>query len=164
MFEMIKTKMVVFVNWLMSTRSFAVRAECKLLEPEAQLPSRKRITDAAYDVYSIEDAVVPPHGICNINTGVIVTVPPGYYITVEARSSLGKIGVIPMRGIIDSTYTDKLMVILTNQTEAAYNVHKGDRIAQIVVHRQIHLVCDVVPTFSKEYSTRGTLGWGSSGK
>ena len=141
-----------------------VRMECKVVHEDAILPSRRRNTDAAYDVYSIEDATVPPHGMKNINTGVIVTAPPGYYITVEARSSLGKIGIIPMRGIIDATYTGELMVILTNQTNDEYHVHKGDRIAQIILNEQLHMDFVEVDEFSAEYNKRGTQGWGSSGR
>lgn len=161
---MIKSKLLKLLNWLMSTKYLAVRTECKIIHQDAKLPTRSRVTDAAYDVCAIEDAEIPPHGIKNIHTGIIVTAPPGYYITIEARSSLGKIGIIPMRGIIDATYTGELMVILTNQTDSVYKVAKFDRIAQIIIHRQTHIFCDLVPDFSSDYNIRGTLGWGSSGR
>jgi dUTP pyrophosphatase len=139
-------------------------AECQTQHPDAVLPCRKRSTDAAYDVTSVEDAVVPPHGMVNVDTGVVVTVPPGYYLTVEARSSLGKQGIIPMRGIIDATYTGPLKVILTNQNDNEYKVCKGDRIAQIILHQQLHIKFQIVEGFSPEYSKRGSMGWGSSGR
>lgn len=141
-----------------------IRMECKIEHEDGKLPSRKRTTDAAYDVYSIEDATVPAHGIRNIDTGVIVTCPPGYYITVEPRSSLGKIGIIPMRGIIDAAYNGSLKVILTNQSNEDYEVRKHDRIAQIILNRQHHMEFDIVEDFSNEYNKRGCLGWGSSGR
>jgi dUTP pyrophosphatase len=142
----------------------AIRMECKIIHPDGKLPFRKRVTDAAYDVYSVEDTVVPPHGMRNVHTGIIVTAPPGYYITVEARSSMGKEGIIPMRGIIDSSYTGELMVILTNQSDKEYKISKDDRIAQIILNQQNHMNFELVEEFSSEYSHRGEAGWGSSGK
>lgn len=141
-----------------------VRMECQLIHEDARLPYRKRNTDAAYDVASIEDAVVPPHDIKNIDTGIIIVAPPGFYITVEARSSLAKQGIIPTRGIIDSCYLGHLMVILTNQTDKEYHVKKFDRIAQIILNKQEHMDFQIVDKFSKEYSHRGHDGWGSTGR
>lgn len=144
-----------------------VEAQFKLLNADGKKPTKKRDTDAAYDVYSIEDATVPAHGVRNIGTGIAVSVPPGFYFTVEARSSLGKVGIIPMRGIIDAGYCDHLMVILTNQTNEDYQVKKGDRIAQIIAYPQVEWRFTQVDNFGPEYSSRGVdgkAGWGSSGR
>jgi len=148
-------------------RALEVKAQFKQLHPDGSLPFKKRDTDAAYDIYSIEDAVVPAHGIKNVDSGIAVAVPPGYYFTVEARSSLGKIGIIPMRGIIDAGYCDVLKVILTNQTNEDYYVKKGDRIAQIIPHLHISMFFERIEKFGPEYSSRGSNGmdgWGSSGR
>jgi hypothetical protein len=37
------------------------RLECKLEHPKAQYPRRKRVTDAGYDVFSVEEVVIPAH-------------------------------------------------------------------------------------------------------
>jgi dUTP pyrophosphatase len=142
----------------------SIAIECKLISKNGRLPSRKRCTDAAYDIYASENAMVLAHGMKNISTGIIIVAPPGFYITTEARSGLGQAGIIPMRGIIDATYTGELKVILINHTTADYKVTQGDRIAQIVLNKQVHMGFDVVEEFGPEYNKRGELGWGSSGK
>jgi dUTP pyrophosphatase len=164
MIESIRIKIVALLNWLMSTKWLAVRAECKLLDIDAKLPTRKRITDAAYDLYSIENIIIPAHGFRPINTNAIVVVPPGYYITIEARSGLAAKGITPTRGIIDATYTDKIIIILNNNSDEPYIVNKGDRVAQMLINKQIHLRYEMVDQFSNDYNIRGNAGWGSGGR
>jgi dUTP pyrophosphatase len=141
-----------------------VRLECKLLHPDARLPTRSRTTDAGYDLSSIEEAVVPPHDTVKIDTGIAVSAPAGYYYTIDGRSSLWMKRVIPFRGIIDGTYTGPLIVILSNHSDDEYKINKGDRIAQMVLHRINH--CDVVQVneFSPYYNQRGQNGFGSTGR
>jgi len=144
--------------------SIPVRLECKKLIPEARLPNRSRSTDAGYDLYSIEDAVVPSQLTKNIATGIALACPPGYYYTIEGRSSLGLKGIIPFRGIIDAGYTNQVWVILTNRSNEDYNIRKDDRIAQICLHRIEHIDITEIEDFSSPYSQRGEAGFGSSGK
>lgn len=141
-----------------------VRLEYKYLSDEARLPYRKRDTDAGYDIYSIEDVVIEPHDTKNIQTGIVVVCPPGYYMTVEGRSSMWSNGVAPFHGIIDGTYTGPLMVRLMNVSNNTYHVKKHDRIAQIVLHKIISAFFKEVDEFSPHYTQRGNAGFGSSGR
>lgn len=144
--------------------SIPVRLECKKLDPNALLPSRSRSTDAGYDLYSIEDCVIDPQLTKNVATGIALACPPGYYYTIEGRSGLGLKGIIPFRGIIDAGYTNQVWVILTNKTHDPYTVHRGDRIAQICLHKINHADITEVINFSPEYDQRGQAGFGSSGR
>jgi dUTP pyrophosphatase len=141
-----------------------VRLEVKLLHPDAQIPIRKRTTDAGYDLASIETVIIPNRQARDIHTGIAVSVSEGFYFTVDGRSSLILQGIVPYRGIIDATYCNELMVCLVNISNNPYEVHKGDRIAQIILHRAYS--CDFVRVheFSPEYNIRGLKGWGSSGR
>lgn len=141
-----------------------VRCECKFIHSDAKLPYRKRATDAGYDIYSVENSLVPPHGSQNISTGIIIAVPEGYYYTVEGRSGMSLYGISPFRGIIDTGYTGELKISLMNVSDRPYEVHKHDRIAQMIMHRHMH--CDItkVSEFSPEYDIRGTSGFGASGR
>lgn len=141
-----------------------VRLEFKLAHPDAKIPFRKRITDAGYDIHSIESVCIDPHCTQNIHTGIIVVCPEGYFITVEGRSSMWSNGVAPFHGILDSGYQGELMVRLMNISDDQYTVEKHDRIAQIVLHQALNAVFVEVETFSKEYSQRGLAGFGSSGR
>ena len=150
------------------------RMECKLLEPDAKFPYRKRETDAAYDIFSYEDVELPPVNRDNpdhhrktlvmVSTGIALSAPPGFYFTIEGRSGLGMAEVVPFRGIIDATYTGELRIGLTNYSDKPYHVKKYERIAQVIVHRQIDMEIVVVDEFSPEYDQRGQAGFGSSGK
>lgn len=152
---------------LMRKAAYAIRSEIKFLHEDAQEPRRTRATDAGYDISSIEDAIIEPHGTANIQTGIALAVPPGFYYTVDGRSSMAMNGVIPFRGIIDSGYSGPLMVALMNFSDIPYEIHKGDRIAQVILHKQYDMDMTVIEDFSPEYSSRGDdgqAGFGSTGR
>ena len=142
----------------------AVRIEFKLLHLDARIPSKKRNTDAAYDVYTIEGATIEWDDVITLRTGIIVACPPGYYITVEGRSGLGKCGIVPFRGIIDSTYCGELMITLINMSKNLYVINKHDRIAQIMLHKQYDMEYQEVEEFGPDYNQRGIAGFASSGR
>lgn len=141
-----------------------VRLEFRRVHPDGQMPWRKRETDAGYDIASVQDVVIPPHSAVNIDTGIQVACPAGYYYTVEGRSSMWSQGVSPYRGIIDGTYCGDLKIALYNISDVPYYVKKGERIAQIIMHEIIHADFEQVEEFSPEYNVRGVAGFGSSGK
>lgn len=148
------------------TRQYAkkIRMEVRLIHPQAKLPFRKRDTDAGYDIYSIEDIVLPPKGAILVKTGIEISAPPGYYYTIEGRSSLWRQGVFPNRGIIDSTYCGEVVVSLVNVNDSPFDIAMGDRIAQIILSRQYDAEFDIVEDFSPLYNQRGTDGFGSTGR
>jgi deoxyuridine 5'-triphosphate nucleotidohydrolase len=141
-----------------------VHLEFKCIDPEARIPYRKRDTDSGYDVYSIEDVTIKPHSTENIQTGIIVACPAGWYYTVEGRSSMWISGVAPFHGIVDATFTGPLFVRLFNMSDVEYCVKKHDRVAQIILHRAHNAVFVEVEEFSAAYNQRGTAGFGSSGR
>jgi dUTP pyrophosphatase len=141
-----------------------VRLEAQLVHPLAQIPRRTRDTDAGYDIFSVESVVLPPHSTTIVHTGIRLAAPPGFYYTIDGRSSLWSKGIVPNRGIIDATYCDNVVVSLNNFTDAHYEVKQGDRIAQLILHRQEHIFFDIVEKFSDDYNKRGMNGFGSSGR
>src|SRR5262245_62059932 len=165
-----------------------VRLEVQRLHPLAVLPVRARSTDAGYDIASIEQVLLPPisrpswwrrwwrrwwglqpeSGVgaraVIVRTGIRISAPPGYYYTIDGRSSLWRCGVMPHRGIIDATYCGEVVVSLVNYTDQPYRIEVGQRIAQIVLHRQYHAIFEEVDAFSPLYNQRGENGFGSTGK
>lgn len=73
-------------------------------------------------------------------------------------------GVVPFTGTIDATYTGELIIAMMNISDHPYKINKGDRIAQIIPKPIQILDITVVDEISKGYSSRGTLGFGSSGR
>jgi dUTP pyrophosphatase len=145
-------------------QSDEVRLEVRFLTEDARLPFRKRTTDAGYDLYSIEDVILTPKCSTVVHTGIQIAAPPGYYYTIEGRSSLWLVGIVPTRGIIDATYTGEVIVSLVNTTDEPYEVKSGVRVAQLILHKQFHAVFDIVSEFSPCYNQRGDNGFGSTGK
>ena len=101
-----------------------------------------------------------------VGTGVAVAIPFGYCGLVLPRSGLARhhgVTCLNTPGLIDAGYRGELQVLLVNTDPAeAYQVHRGDRIAQLVI------VAFLPPGFVEvddlEPSERGQSGWGSSGR
>jgi|GEM_PF-317691 len=153
-----------FLLELLNSLSSYVRLETKIINADGMLPFRKRTSDAGYDLYSSEDAVIPPRTIKSIGTGIIISPPEGTYFTIEGRSSVFEAGVTPYRGIIDATYQGHLFIMLMNNSDIPYEIKKHDRIAQLVLHPIIHADFVLVNEFAPIQDGRVDDGWGSSGK
>lgn len=128
------------------------------------LPTRGRRTDVGYDVKSIHDLTIHPGDTAFIHTGIELSVPRGWYWTIEGRSSLNKAKVFVVRPIVDATYTGEVMVVLSNQSDEIFVISKGDRVAQIILHRAFDIQFKHVDEFSSKYNERGRNGWGSTGR
>lgn len=141
-----------------------VSLEVRLIHEYAKLPYRKRGTDVGYDIYTIEDKVLPAKCATLVRTGIQIAAPPGYYYTIEGRSSLWGRGVFPNRGIIDSTFCGEVVVSLVNVNDGPFEIKTGDRIAQIILAKQYDADFKLVTEFSALYNQRGEEGFGSSGR
>lgn len=132
----------------------------------AKVPTFAHETDAAADLYAMEDQVIAAHTYGNkIHTGVKIQLPEGWLAMILPRSSMGT--KTPLRlsnsvGLIDSGYRGELGVLYDNTSDNDYKISAGDRIAQLLVmpsHRFQAVVVD-----SLEDSDRGETGFGDSGK
>lgn len=129
----------------------------------AKLPTKNHESDTGYDVYSIEDKVVPARGSAVVGVGLkFADIPEGYWVKVESRSGLGfKHGITAHPGIIDNGYRGDAGIKLYNLTDTEYQIKAGDRIAQFVVYMNIGMQ---VEWGTVQESARGEKGFGSSGK
>lgn len=148
----------------MSAIADEVILQVRLIHPDAKIPWKRRSTDAGYDLYSIEGVKLQPKTSTIVKTGIQISAPPGYYYTIEGRSSLWAKGIFPNRGIIDSTFCGELYVSLVNISDSEYQVNVGDRIAQILLHKQYDAYFQVVEQFGELYDQRGQEGFGSTGR
>lgn len=145
--------------------SYPVKVEYKRLNPLAVLPTKALETDAGYDIYSIENITIHPGSRVNVHAGLAISVPPGWYITIEGRSGMYMRGIYPVQAIIDASYTGEMRVVLMNSSTTPYEVKIGDRIAQMIIHKSESMFNFVeVNEFSEQYSLRGPKGFGSSGR
>ncbi len=127
-------------------------------------PQKAHEDDAAFDLRSRVDAVIPSGKITLVPTGVFMELPVGYEAQVRPRSGLALkhgITVLNTPGTIDAGYRGEVGVILINAGPADFTVARGDRIAQMVVQK----LADVELVAAEQLSdtSRGAGGFGSTG-
>jgi dUTP pyrophosphatase len=137
------------------------------LDPELPLPSYARAGDAGADLVAREGAVLAAGGgRALVPTGIAIAIPEGYAGFVQPRSGLAlRHGVTCLNtpGLIDSGYRDELKVVLVNtDPDHDYEVHRGDRNAQLVIQRVEHAEFQVVDELPD--TSRGGGGFGSTGR
>ena len=136
----------------------------KRIHPDAVLPAYAHESDAGMDVRSVAEVVIPAHGRALIPTGLVVLLPPNYEVQVRPRSGLAfksGITVLNTPGTIDAGYRGEIGVILFNTTFMDFAVHKGDRVAQLVVAPVTRV--EVVEAEAIDVTDRGAGGFGSTG-
>ena len=136
------------------------------LDPDLPLPRYAHPGDAGLDLIAREDAVVPAGGgRVLVPTGIAIAIPPGHAGLVVPRSGLALrhgISLVNTPGVIDSAYRGELQVVMLNTDPADdYHVHRGDRIAQLVVQRVEEVAWHVVERLDGD--DRGG-GFGHSGR
>jgi dUTP pyrophosphatase len=135
------------------------------LDPEVPLPGYALPGDAGADLTAAHDVELAPGERAVVGTGIAIALPAGYAAFVHPRSGLAaKHGVtlVNAPGTIDAGYRGEIKVILLN-TDATrpVSLHRGDRIAQLVVQRVEHVSFREVTALPG--SARGEDGFGSTG-
>jgi dUTP pyrophosphatase len=148
-------------------RTGAVRVELLRLDPDLDLPAYARPGDAGADLRARTDVTISPAGgRALVPTGIAIAIPEGYAGFVQPRSGLALrhgVTVLNAPGLIDSGYRDELMVLLVNTDPVtAYQVHRGDRVAQLVVKAVAQ--AEFVAVAELSASERGLGGFGHSGR
>lgn len=143
-----------------------MKIRVKLLHPAAQLPAYAHgpAEDAGLDICAVEDARLEPNVAVAVPTGLAIEIPPGYEAQIRPRSGLALKHAITLPNApatIDPGYRGELKVILLNLGKAAYQVHAGDRIAQMVIARYESIEWEENELGD---SARGQGGFGSSGR
>jgi dUTP pyrophosphatase len=120
--------------------------------------------DAGMDLRAVESATLEPGIPRVVATGLTIELPPGYEAQIRPRSGLAlkhAITVPNAPATIDPGYRGEIKVILLNLGRENYEIHPGDRIAQMVIARY-----EAIEWQEGELgeSSRGTGGFGSSGR
>ncbi|HEY3871008.1 MAG TPA: dUTP diphosphatase [Actinocrinis sp.] len=144
----------------------AVDALVVRLDPGLPLPTYAHPGDAAVDLCTAEDAVIEPGERATLPTGLAIALPDGYAAFVLPRSGLAArcgVALVNSPGTVDAGYRGEVKVIVVNlDRNAPVALHRGDRIAQLVVQRvervRFHEVSELPGTL------RGESGFGSTGR
>jgi dUTP pyrophosphatase len=143
-----------------------MRVKVVRLHPEAQLPSYAHgpEEDAGMDLRSVEDVALMPGVPALVPTGIAIELEPGYEAQLRPRSGLAlkhSITLPNSPATIDPGYRGEIRVILLNLGSTPYQIHRGDRIAQMVISS--YMKVDWVEEELAD-SRRGSGGFGSSGR
>jgi dUTP pyrophosphatase len=107
-------------------------------------------------IASLESKLIP--------SGFSIELPVGYEAQIRPRSGLAlkhQIGILNSPGTIDSDYRGEVKILLTNFGKEPFVVKRGDRIAQMVVHRYTRVEWEQVDQVNG--TSRGSGGFGHTG-
>jgi dUTP pyrophosphatase len=134
------------------------------LDPDLPLPAYAHAGDAGLDLYARERAVLRAGERLLMPTGIAIAIPVGWCGLVMPRSGLALkhgISIVNAPGLIDAAYRGEIKAILLNTGADDYEIHRGDRVAQLVIQRFGEVTWQVVDDFDDEH--RGG-GFGHSGR
>ena len=140
-----------------------LRLGVKKLTPEAKIPTKGSSQAEGHNLYAQETQNIPATGQGIIGTGIAIGLPSDTYRRIAPGSGLAvRHSLTVNAGVIHAEYTGEIKVVLINLGMKDYQVHKGDRIAQLIVERIINDEAILVQDL--ETTTRGTKGFGSRDK
>ncbi len=145
-----------------------IRVSIESLDSGKDIPLPRYMTEgsAGMDIFAAvekEEFILPGERKI-IPTGIAIALPEGYEAQIRPRSGLAirnGITLINSPGTIDMDYRGEIKIIMINHGEKLFVVTRGDRIAQMVIHR----VCRVTWNLKKKLdeTLRGEGGFGHTG-
>ena len=135
------------------------------LDPELPLPTYAHPGDAGADLVSRIDVSLAPGERALVPTGIAIALPPGFVGLIHPRSGLSVkhgVSIVNAPGTIDAGYRGEISVNVINlDPDASVQLHRGDRIAQLVIQR-VELA-EFVEVSQLPGSHRADGGFGSTG-
>ncbi len=132
-----------------------------LMNGENLLPPAKK-GDAGFDLVCAEDTYLMVGRPAYIATNTSIKLPEGHWGLILPRSSTGAKGIAIIPSVIDEGYTGPIYSFAYGMHESVL-VHKGDRIAQLVI---LPLIVPEIEHTSEPLprTDRGESGFGSTDK
>jgi dUTP pyrophosphatase len=107
---------------------------------------------------------IDPGEILMVPSGLAMAIPSGFEVQIRPRSGLAVrhgIGLINSPGTIDADYRGEVMIPLINLGKKPFRLHRGDRVAQMIVQKVYQAKFDLVETLDE--TDRNTGGFGHTG-
>ena len=144
-----------------------LRLKIRKLREDAVIPryAHGPAEDAGMDLHAVESVTLAPGETKLVPTGLTIELPPGFEAQIRPRSGLAlkhSITLPNSPATIDPGYRGEIRVILQNLGREAFEIHPGDRIAQMVIAR--YEAVEWVEVDGLSGSARGEGGFGSSGR
>ncbi len=133
---------------------------------DLELPVRASEHAAGVDLHAAIEAslTLEPGQRALVPTGIAVALPAGFEGQVRPRSGLAVkrgITLVNSPGTIDADYRGEIKVILINLGAEPVTFERGDRVAQLVVHRLPDIEWEAVDELA--VTERGAGGFGHTG-
>jgi dUTP pyrophosphatase len=130
------------------------------------LPEYETALSAGMDLraWTPDVIVLKPLERAMVPTGLFIELPEGYEAQVRPRSGLAAkkgVTVLNSPGTVDADYRGEIKVILINLSNEDFEIHSGDRIAQMVIAR--HERINPVRAEILSDTERGQGGFGHTG-
>lgn len=123
------------------------------------LPAKKTDGSIGFDIYAIDDYVIPPGGGRLIRSGIFLQMPKGIYANIRQKSRHFQHRILLNSGLIDSDYRGEILIKIHNLGIEPFYIKKGEEIAQLEFVRSPNVVLvsgNVDPT----ETVRGNTGFG----
>ena len=153
----------------MITSSHAIKFLRLRPESDSDIPLPRYMTpqSAGMDICAAiaGDQLLEKGEIALLPTGFAMALPPGYEAQIRPRSGLAVrhgIGLINSPGTIDADYRGEVKLAVINLGPEPYTFHRGDRVAQMIIHR-VHQV-ELQEVEHLDETSRNTGGFGHTGK
>jgi dUTP pyrophosphatase len=150
-------------RWKNRKEPASQQLKVSLCREGAKLPTKGTPGSAGLDIYATADITVRSGDIAEILTGLKMEIPAGCFGLLATRSSMGRRGVRIAAGanIVDADYRGEIVVYLRNDGLYEWQIHKGDRVAQLVIVPYLMMI----PVESDELTATDRLGgFGSTGR
>jgi len=131
---------------------------------EAKLPVIASKFSVGFDLYSVQEVIIPSKERRLISTGIAMEIPYEYELQIRPRSGLAVkhgLTVLNSPGTIDPDYRGELKILLINTGSNYYKVSVGDRIAQGVFNKIVRPYFQEVKKLTP--TERNEKGFGSTG-
>ena len=132
---------------------------------EDLMPAKAHADDAAFDLRSRVDMILPVRKSVLVPAGFSIELPVGFEAQIRPRSGLAlkhDLTLTNSPGTIDAGYRGEVGVIMYNGGTEEFQIKRGDRIAQMVIAKLPEVQLVSADTLSE--TDRGSGGFGSTGK
>ena len=134
-------------------------------EKDRDIPLPRYMTPDAsgMDIHAAVDEpkVLLSGEIALIPTGFAMALPSGFEAQIRPRSGLAVkhgIGLVNSPGTIDADYRGEVKIALINYGKRPYTIHRGDRIAQMVIGRCYQVRVEAVENLGETERNGGGFG------
>ena len=131
------------------------------------LPEYQTDGAAGMDIYAWLQApiIISSQETALLSTGIFIELPIGFEAQIRPRSGLALkhgISILNSPGTIDADYRGEIKILLINHGKQDFEIHSGDRIAQMVIAKYERISWKLTNQLAE--TDRGDGGYGHTGK